>query len=163
MGGNAGKTVAPIDVGHKLAEEKTKEFEPSAELLGWRRILCQSHLEGFAREVAASSELLELDDKHVLLRPRSSSFVTESLVLQFSKAISDALGHPFVVEFAPDECAPDAESVSKLEAMERVRARKALIEAFRRDPFVQKCLETLNATLDEESVRAVETTEKRKK
>jgi len=110
-------------------------------------------LEGFPREVACGSELLEFDDKHVLLRSRSSSFVTGQLLGQLTKALSEAVGSPFAVAFSSGECTSDAASISKLERVEKSRARRALVEAFRSDPFVQKCLQMFDATLDETSVR----------
>lgn len=125
-------------------------------MLGWRRLLCQTRLEGFPREVAAGSELLEFDDKHVLLRPRSHSFVTDQLLGQLTKAFKEITGSPFTVEFSSQECTSDAPSISKLERAEKARAQKALVEAFRSDPFVQKCLQMFDATLDETSVRVVQ-------
>lgn len=110
-------------------------------------------MEGFPREVASGSELLAFDDKHVSLRPRSRSFVTEELIGQLTKAIRDVTGSPFTVTFASGECTSEATSISKLERAEKLRAQKALIEAFRSDPFVQKCLQMFDATLDEASVR----------
>lgn len=153
MGGRAGKTLAPSDFGHELKWDDAIDFVPSPELLGWRRLLCQTCLEGFPREVASGSELLAFDDKHVSLRPRSRSFVTKELIGQLTKAIRDVTGSPFTVTFASGECTGEATSISKLERAEKLRAQKALIEAFRSDPFVQKCLQMFDATLDEASVR----------
>lgn len=153
MGGRVGKTLAPSDFGHELKWDDEIHFVPSPELLGWRRLLCQTCLEGFPREVASGSELLAFDDKHVSLRPRSRSFVTEELIGQLAKAFRDVTGSPFTVTFASGECTSKATSISKLERVEKLRAQKALIEAFRSDPFVQKCLQMFDATLDETSVR----------
>ncbi len=162
MGGRAGKTVAPAESRHELRESLDESFIPTPELLGWREKLCQTHLKGYVRELVASSELLETDEKHVLLRPRSQALINESLVLEVTKAFTEALGAPFTVAFTSDECADDVQSISRLENLERLKAQRALVDAFRSDPFVQEVLETLHATLDESSVRVVETTEKEK-
>ena len=162
MGGCAGKTLAPAEPRHELREYSLETFTPTPELLGWREKLCQTHLEGYVRELVASSELLEIDEKHVLLRPRSQALLNEGLVLEVTKAFTEALGAPFAVTFTSDECADEVQSISRLENLERLQAQRALVDAFRSDPFVQKVLETLNATLDESSVRVVETTEKEK-
>lgn len=79
--------------------------------------------------------------------------MTEELIGQLTKAIRDVTGSPFTVTFASGECTSEATSISKLERAEKLRAQKALIEAFRSDPFVQKCLQMFDATLDEASVR----------
>lgn len=163
MGGSAGKILAPADARHDSEPDAVELFEATPELLGWRKKLCQTNLEGFVREVVASSELLEIDDKHVLLRPRSHAFVSESLTTSVSKAFTKAVGHDFTVTFDAEECAPDAPSVSRLEQAERIRAQRALVAAFRSDPFVKKILETFDAVLDESTVRTVETKEKAKK
>jgi len=95
----------------------------------------------------------------VLLRARSRSFVNAEFEQLVSQAVSRAAGHDVAVRFAEGECSAEAASVAKLIASERAKAQKALVEAFRSDPFVQKCLETFNATLDEASVRSVDETE----
>ena len=129
-------------------------------LLNWRKLVCGAGLEGFVREVAVASEIVELDDKHVLLRPQSQGLINEEVIGEIAGAVSKSSGVDFEVRFTKDECSPRAVTVSKLEARERHEARLAMIEAFRSDPFVQKCLKTLNATLIESSVVALDTPEK---
>lgn len=138
-------------------EQENFDFEVSETLLNWRKSVCGSKLEGFVREVAVASEIVELDDRHILLRPQSQNLINEAIIAEIAGAVSEAKGSAFEVRFTADECSRDAVTVSKLEARERYEARRAMIEAFRSDPFVQKCLKTLNATLIESSVAALDT------
>ena len=130
-----------------------QEVHPSALLLNWRELLCRTSLKGLAKEVAASSAVDELDDHHVLLAVASQTLVNEAIQQEIREALEKALGHPFAVHFAPRERSQDEPSVSLLVETERRKARLAMITAFKSDPFVQKCVQLLQAKVIDASVR----------
>ncbi len=109
-------------------------------------------MQGLIREIAASSEVLEVTDDHVMLRPAAQTLVSAEIVQMIEEAVSKGAGRPMQVRFTKDERAKDAVTLSLIEEAERRAARRAMIEAFKSDPFVQKCLEVFNATIDETSV-----------
>ena len=57
------------------------------------------------------------------------------------------------MHFAPRERSQDEPSVSLLVETERRKARLAMITAFKSDPFVQKCVQLLQAKVIDASVR----------
>ncbi len=128
-------------------------------LLNWRKLVCSSGLKGLLREIAAGSEVLELSDAEVVLRPLSHSLIDHDVISQIAKAVSRVTGHAMEVRFTEETRSATAATVSLLEESERRAARIAMIDAFRSDPFVQKCVELFNGTLDETSVRAMTTQE----
>lgn len=144
----------------RVALPQTSEHVPPA-LLDWRALVRQAALEGLLREVAAESEVVEFKETGVLLRPASLLIATGLVAQQMSEAITRAVGHPFAVRFDAHECAKGAANFAQLEHQERESAQRALVEAFRSDPFVQECLNTLHATLDESSVRPLTELEKK--
>ena len=95
----------------------------------------------------------ELDDKHVLLAPASSGLVSEAVVKEIREAISDAKGHDFAVHFAGREKADAELTVTKVIETEKLKARRAIVEAFKSDPFVQECVRQLGGEVVETSVR----------
>ena len=95
----------------------------------------------------------ELDDKHVLLAPASSGLVSEAVVKEIREAISDAKGHDFAVHFAGREKAEAELTVTKVIETEKLKARRAIVEAFKSDPFVQECVRQLGGEVVETSVR----------
>lgn len=116
--------------------------------------MCASGLTALPREVAAGSVVLELDDNHVLLRPRSRMLVTPDVVHLIEAAMKRLKGEAFEVKFdATEHDGKSAPTLSLWEESERRAARLAMIEAFKSDPFVQECLRVLDAELDETSVR----------
>lgn len=163
MGGRAGKIDAPVKPLVAGEEVENFNFEITPELLNWRKYICEAKLVGFVREVAASSEIAELDESHVVLRPQSQVLVNAELTHEIARAVSETMGHPFKVIFSEEERRADAVTVSRLEARNRHEARQALVAAFRSDPIVQKFMQTLNATLIESSVVEVTTEEEDKK
>lgn len=126
-------------------------------LSDWRNLVRASGMQGLIREIAASSEVVELDADHVLLRPSALSLVKHEVVQMIEEAVSKGAGHPVAVRFTADERARDALTLSLIEEAERRAARKAMIEAFKSDPFVQKCLEVFNGTIDETSIEPIQT------
>ena len=114
-------------------------------------------MQGLIREIAASSEVVELSADHVLLRPSSQSLVKHEIVQMIEDAVSKGAGRPIAVRFTSDEREHDALTLSLIEEAERRAARKAMIEAFKSDPFVQKCLEVFNGTIDETSIEPIQT------
>ncbi len=136
------------------------EVHPDALLSNWRKLVCASGLTGLAREVTAGSVVVTLDEGSVLLRPRSNALVTPELHSQIRSAIARAAKNPdFKVKFDALEHDGTAATVSLWEESVRREARIALIEAFKSDPFVQKCLVALDGTLDETSVRLIDDTD----
>ena len=109
-------------------------------------------MQGLIREIAASSEVLEISDDHVLLRPATHTLVPHETVQMIEEALAKGAGHPMAVRFTKDEKVDNAVTLSVVEERERRAARLAMIEAFKSDPFVQKCLEVFNGTVDETSV-----------
>lgn len=109
-------------------------------------------MQGLIREIAASSEVLELTDDHVLLRPATQTLIRHEIVQMIEEAVAKGAGHPMTVRFTKDEHPKDAVTLSLVEESERRAARRAMIEAFKSDPFVQKCLEVFNGTIDETSI-----------
>lgn len=122
-------------------------------MLNWRDLLCRTTLSGLAREVAQGSAVDELDEKHVLLAPASSGLVSEAVVKEIREAISDAKGHDFAVHFAGREKAEAELTVTKVIETEKLKARRAIVEAFKSDPFVQECVRQLGGEVVETSVR----------
>lgn len=112
-----------------------------------------AHLVGPKRMLATTSEVLELDDAHVLLRAPSAAIASKTAIDDLAQAI-DPKGS-FKIQVAQGVIDPTAVTIAHLEEKEKREARKALVQAFRSDPFVQKCLETLDATLIESSVHEV--------
>lgn len=129
-------------------------------LLDWRKLICTSGLHGLARELAAGSELVQLTENSVLLRPLSHTLVTESLKTLLNEAFTKAKGSDFSVVFAAGERDPKAVTVALIEEMNRRAARVALIDAFKSDPFVQECLTVLGGTVDETTVTPLKTENK---
>ncbi len=126
-------------------------------LSDWRNLVRASGMQGLIREIAASSEVVELSADHVLLRPSSQSLVKHEIVQMIEDAVSKGAGRPIAVRFTSDEREHDALTLSLIEEAERRAARKAMIEAFKSDPFVQKCLEVFNGTIDETSIEPIQT------
>lgn len=129
-------------------------------LSDWRKRVCASALKGLPRELAASSEVVELTDDHVLLRPLTHTLINAEIVATISAALTQVAGHAFEVRFSSEDRDKDAVTLSLLEEAERRAARVAMIEAFKSDPFVQKCLRMFNAVVDETSVTQTDTTTK---
>lgn len=129
------------------------------ELLNWRELLCQTQLKGLAREIASGSELVKLTADEVVLRPITHTLVTKDTKEQIQNAIIGVKGAGFHVNFAPEEKTPNSTTVSLMEEAERRAARIAMIDAFKSDPFVQKCVNIFNGTIDETSVRLLTETE----
>lgn len=155
-----GESEAPVGrarTGRGPAVEPLIEVAVPPLLPDWRKLVCASALKGLPREVAAGSEVVELDERRVLLRPLTQTLVTPEIRATLSAALTHAAGRPFEVAFTPEERGKDAVTLSLVEESERRAARLALIDAFKSDPFVQKCLEVFNATVDETSVVEIDT------
>lgn len=150
-----GESNAPVrsaHVGRGPKVEPLIEVETNPLLLNWRKLVCASALKGLPREIAAGSEVLELTDNHVLLAPLSNLLINHEVTEAIRQALKHAVGHDFEVKFTQTERNKDAVTLSLLEESERRAARIAMIEAFKSDPFVQQCLETFGAVVDETSV-----------
>lgn len=122
-------------------------------MLNWRDLLCRSTLSGLAREVASGSAVDELDEQHVLLAPASAGLVSEAVVKEIRDAVSAAAGHDFAVRFAGREKTAAELTVTKVIETEKLKARRAIVEAFKSDPFVQECVRQLGGEVVETSVR----------
>ena len=151
----AGESDAPVRVAHtgrgpQILPPIAVEVTPL--LSDWRKLVCASGMQGLIREIAASSEVLEISDDHVLLRPATHTLVPHETVQMIEEALAKGAGHPMAVRFTKDEKVDNAVTLSVVEESERRAARLAMIEAFKSDPFVQKCLEVFNGTVDETSV-----------
>lgn len=129
------------------------DIHPSALLLNWRELLCRTELTGLAREVAAGSAVDEFDDRHVLLAPAAASLVSEAVVKTLREALTKAAGRDFAVHFAARERRDDELTVTKVVETEKLKARRAMVEAFKSDPFVQKCVQKIGSEVIETSVR----------
>lgn len=138
---------------------KPQGFSETPLLLNWRKILCATALQGLLREIAAGSEVVEITESFVTLRPVSQTLVGGNVGREISEQISRALNRDFTVRFTGDEKAENAPSLSLLEEDERRAARLAMIDAFKSDPIVQECLKTLSGTIDETSIRPFTETE----
>ncbi len=121
-------------------------------LSDWRELVRASGMQGLIREVAASSEVVELGPDHVTLRPAARTLVSHEVVGMIEEALQAGSGHPMSVRIADGERGRGVVTLSLIEEAERRAARLALIEAFKSDPFVQKCLDAFNGTVDETSV-----------
>lgn len=157
-----GESVEPVKTrrtGIGVAIEPPLEINVTSDLLNWRRLLCQTQLQGLAREIASSSELVRLSDREVVLRPITHSLVTQKTKQEIQNAIVAIKGSGFHVNFASEEKSPQSTTVSLLEEAERRAARIAMIDAFKSDPFVQQCVNVFNGTIDEASVRLLTETE----
>lgn len=161
-GKTAGESAEPVKTrrtGVGGAIEPPIEVKVTSDLLNWRKLLCQTQLQGLAREIASGSELVRLTDSEVVLRPISHTLVTQNTKQEIQNAIVGVKGTGFHVNFAPEEKSPQSTTVSLLEEAERRAARIAMIEAFKSDPFVQQCVNVFNGTIDETSVRLLTETE----
>ncbi len=116
-------------------------------------MLREMMLSGLPRQIAAGSEVVELDESHVLLRPQTYLTITDECKAQIQSALVALKGHAFELAFTGDVRAEDAPCVLLLEEAEKRAARLAMIDAFKSDPIVQECVRILCAEVDETSIR----------
>ena len=99
--------------------------------------------------------MLELTRSHVRLRLRVAAFATETGRELLSRALSSYFGSHCMVEFEVGDVAggtvADQEEREREEAR---RARRALIEGFRNDPFVKQVQALFHGTIDDTTVKA---------
>ena len=95
----------------------------------------------------------ELDEAHVVLAPASAGLVSEALVKEIREALKAAAGRDFSVQFAAREKAEKELTVTQIIETEKLKARRAMVEAFKSDPFVQECVRQLGGEVIETSVR----------
>lgn len=151
-----GESPAPVKKEHTEGDGRLPlpaKLHPSPLLLNWREWLCKTTLSGLAREVAAGSAVDELDGTHVTLAPASMGLVSEAVVSEIRAALEKGLGHAFEVRFSGRERREDEVTVTQVVETERLMARRAMVEAFKSDPFVQECVRRLGAEVTDTSVR----------
>ena len=85
--------------------------------------------------------------------PAAASLVSEAVVKTLREALTKAAGHDFAVHFAARERRDDELTVTKVVETEKLKARRAMVEAFKSDPFVQKCVQKIGSEVIETSVR----------
>ena len=131
-----------------------EDIHPSTLLLNWRELLCRTDLDGLARQVVAGCAVDELDDVHAVLAPASKDLISDSLVKTIREALERVTGHDFAVTFSRER-REDELTVARVIDTEKLKARRAIVDAFKSDPFVQECVRTLGGEVIETSVRPV--------
>ncbi|MBP3438593.1 MAG: hypothetical protein J6K46_04625 [Sutterella sp.] len=92
-----------------------------------------------------------LTPNRVKMRLKVAAFATETSRQRLSEALSRYFGTHCSVEFEIGEL--QTETLVEAEERERAEARRALIEGFCNDPFVQKVKALFHGTIDESTVR----------
>lgn len=121
--------------------------------LNWRDIVRASGLEGPIKMIAAQAQVLSLSEDCVKLRLGVAALATESNRRLLSEKLSVRLGHSFRVVFEVGEL--DGDTVADEERRERYLAHRALIEGFRKDPFVTDVAKLFEGTIDEDSIERI--------
>lgn len=149
-----GESTAPVEFEHPRSEQPQviEDFEPSADLLNWRNLVCQCTLEGPERGLAYTSEVVSLTDTHVVLQLGSHALMSAQARLRLAEAISTQKGTPFTVEIASGDTKGTPKSILRLEAQEKRAKHKEQVAQFRRNSFVQKCAEFFDGSIDDDSV-----------
>ncbi len=152
-----GESQPPVE---KAPEFDVPEDVPSAdsswepEPLNWRKIIQGARLKGPVRMLAAQSQVLLLEANRVKLRLGVRSIATEDNRRMLEECLSRYLGRAFRVSFEVGILEEGA-TVAEAEREERVRARQALIETFKKEPIVREVMRLFGGVIDESSVRPV--------
>ena len=104
--------------------------------------------------LAAQSQVLLLEANRVKLRLGVRSIATEDNRRMLEECLSRYLGRAFRVSFEVGILEEGA-TVAEAEREERVRARQALIETFKKEPIVREVVRLFGGVIDESSVRPV--------
>lgn len=150
----SGESTAPVEFEHPRSEleQVDEDFDPSADLLNWRNLVCHCTLEGPERGLAYTSEVVSLTDTHVVLQLSSRALMSPQAKQRLAEVLSEQKGHSFTVEIAATETKGMPKSILRLTAQERRAKHKEQVAQFRRNPFVQKCAEFFDGSIDDDSV-----------
>ena len=111
-------------------------------------------LEGPVKMIAVQGQVLSLTEDSVKLRLGVAALATEPNRRVLAEKMSARTGRPFRVVFEVGNV--EGTTVADEERRERVDAHRAMVEAFRKDPFVIDVAELFGGTVDEDSIRALQ-------
>lgn len=118
--------------------------------LNWREMIRAAGLEGPVKMIAVQAQVLSLTEDSVKLRLGVAALATEPNRRALAEKLSARMGRPFRVVFEVGHV--EGTTIADEERRERFDAHRAMIETFRKDPFVIDVAELFGGTIDEDSI-----------
>jgi DNA polymerase-3 subunit gamma/tau len=123
----------------------------------WHTLMARLNLGGMARELAHHCDLLRLDEKQCVLQLAAEhrQLLLKPAQAKLEQALAEHLGRPALK--LSIEIGAVARATPAQVATQQRRARQGeAIAAIEGDAFVREAIETLDATLDESSIKPIE-------